>query len=182
MIGAAFIIVQFIEFMYLDNFHLSLETFGIKIWTALTSLIYRKVLKINLSQRDDLSIGKIITLITRDVNEFDISVLYSTLLWYDSILFFVTCYLIYLEVGSLVVVLLGIFCFIILIQGKWFFKCYNLLISSCSVSGKNIGCIKNKNTKDNRPDISSNQRDDRRYHANKILHLGRKLQRKSLKN
>jgi ABC-type multidrug transport system fused ATPase/permease subunit len=140
------------------------------------------VLKINLSQRDDLSVGKIITLITRDVNEFDISVLYSTLLWYDSILFFVTCYLIYLEVGSLVVVLLGIFCFIILIQGKWLKYYNNLLISSCSVCGKNIGCIKNKNTKDNRPDISSNQRDDRRYHANKILHLGRKLQRKSLKN
>jgi ABC-type siderophore export system fused ATPase/permease subunit len=167
--------------MYLDNFHLSLETFGIKIRSALTSLIYRKVLKINLFQRDDLSVSKIITLITRDVNEFDISVLYSTLLWCDSILFLVTCYLIYLEIGSLVVVLLGIFCFIILIQGKWL-KYYNLLISSCSVSGKNIGCIKNKNTKDNRPDISSNQRDDRRYHANKILHLGRKLQRKSLKN
>jgi hypothetical protein len=115
------------------------------------------------------------------VNEFDNSVLYSTLLWCDSILFFVTCYLIYLEVGSLVVVLLGIFCFIILIQGKWLKYYNNLLISSCSVCGKNIGCIKNKNTKDNRPEISSNQRDDRWYHANKILHLGRVTKQKSQK-
>jgi ABC-type transport system involved in cytochrome bd biosynthesis fused ATPase/permease subunit len=72
------VVVEFIDLLYRDNFMLRLEAIGVKIRTGLTSLIYRKVLKMNLSQRDNISVGKIITLITRDVDEFHISVLYAT--------------------------------------------------------------------------------------------------------
>jgi ABC-type transport system involved in cytochrome bd biosynthesis fused ATPase/permease subunit len=112
------VVVEFIDFLYRDNFDLKLEAIGIKMRTGLTSLIYRKVLKLNLSQPDNISFGKIITLITRDVNEFDISLYYTTFLWCDSLRFLVTCYVVYVEIGPLVAILVALFCIIILIQGK----------------------------------------------------------------
>jgi ATP-binding cassette subfamily C (CFTR/MRP) protein 4 len=117
-LGVSFVTVQFIGFIYIDNFYLRLETFGVKIRTALTSLIYRKVLKLNLSQLENTTTGKIITLITRDVNEFDIYVFFATYLWCDSLRFLITCYVVYMEVGLLVLVLLVIFCIIISTQSK----------------------------------------------------------------
>ncbi|KAH0817060.1 hypothetical protein GEV33_005731 [Tenebrio molitor] len=74
------------------------------------------MLKMNLTQLDNVSVGKIITLITRDVNEFDIFLYYTTLLWCESLRFVITCYVVYVEIGPLVAMLVGLFCLIILIQ------------------------------------------------------------------
>jgi ATP-binding cassette subfamily C (CFTR/MRP) protein 4 len=116
--GGALVVVEFIDLLYRGNFMLRLEAIGVKIRTGLTSLIYRKVLKMNLSQRDNISVGKIITLITRDVDEFHISVLYATYMWSSFLRFLVSCYVVYVEIGPLVAILVGLFCIIILIQGK----------------------------------------------------------------
>ncbi|CAH1368157.1 unnamed protein product [Tenebrio molitor] len=70
----------------------------------------------NLSQLDNISVGKIITLVTRDVNEFDIYILKATYFLSDSLRFLITCYVIYVEIGYLVAVLVGLFCTIMLIQ------------------------------------------------------------------
>ncbi|CAH1368152.1 unnamed protein product [Tenebrio molitor] len=115
-LGVSYVTVQFIGFVCIENFYLRLETFGVKMRTALTSLIYRKVLKLNLSQLGDTTIGKIITLITRDVNEFDIYTFYPTIMWCDSLRFLITCYVMYMEIGLLVLILLLIFCIMISIQ------------------------------------------------------------------
>jgi ABC-type multidrug transport system fused ATPase/permease subunit len=117
-LGVAFVVVEFTELLYRDNFVLRLEALGVKIRTGLTSLIYRKVLKMKLFQHDNIPFGKIITVITRDVNEFDISVLYATYAWCNSLRFLITCYVVYVEIGPSVAILLGLFCIIILIQGK----------------------------------------------------------------
>jgi ATP-binding cassette subfamily C (CFTR/MRP) protein 4 len=117
-LGVSYVTVQFIGFVYIENFYLRLETFGVKMRIALTSLIYRKVLKLNLSQLGDTTIGKIITLITRDVNEFDIYAFYPTIMWCDSLRFLITWYVMYMEIGLLVLILLLIFCIMISIQGK----------------------------------------------------------------
>jgi ATP-binding cassette subfamily C (CFTR/MRP) protein 4 len=117
-LGGAFVILEFIDRLYRDNFALKLEALGVKMRTGLTSMIYRKVLKMNLSQLDNISVGKIITLITRDVNEFDIYVFYTTYLWCDVLRFLVTCFVVYVEIGPLVAILVGLFCVIISIQGK----------------------------------------------------------------
>jgi ATP-binding cassette subfamily C (CFTR/MRP) protein 4 len=117
-LGGAFVIIEFIDRLYRDNFALKLEALGVKMRTGLTSMIYKKVLKMNLSQLDTISVGKIITLITRDVNEFDIYVFYTTYLWCDFLRFLVTCYVVYMEIGPLVAILVGLFCVIISIQGK----------------------------------------------------------------
>ncbi|KAJ3632638.1 hypothetical protein MTP99_009632 [Tenebrio molitor] len=69
-----------------------------------------------LSQHDNIPVGKIMTMITRDVNEFDISVLYSTTACCNSLRFLITCYVIYMEIGPSFAILLGLFCIIILMQ------------------------------------------------------------------
>jgi hypothetical protein len=97
-LGGAFVVVEFTELLYKDNFVLRLEALGVKIRTGLTSLIYRKVLKMKLSQHDNIPVGKIMT-IARDVNECDISVLYSTSACCNSLQFFITCYVVYVEIG-----------------------------------------------------------------------------------
>jgi ATP-binding cassette subfamily C (CFTR/MRP) protein 4 len=117
-LAVAFVVVEFTGNLYTNNFILKLEAIGIKMRTGLTSLIYRKVLKMNLSQLDNISVGKIITLITRDVNEFEISVSYTTYMWCDFLRFLITCYVVYVEIGYLVTILVGLFCIIMLIQGK----------------------------------------------------------------
>ncbi|CAH1368205.1 unnamed protein product [Tenebrio molitor] len=115
-LGGAFVIIEFIDRLYRDNFALKLEALGVKMRTGLTSMIYKKVLKMNLSQLDNISVGKIITIITRDVNEFDIYVFYTTYLWCDFLRFLVRCYVVYVEIGPLVAILVGLFCVIISIQ------------------------------------------------------------------
>jgi ATP-binding cassette subfamily C (CFTR/MRP) protein 4 len=117
-LGVAFVVVEFTDLLYRDNFVLKLESLGVQMRTGLSSLIYRKMLKMNLTQLDNVSVGKIITLITRDVNEFDIFLYYTTLLWCESLRFVITCYVVYVEIGPLVAMLVGLFCLIILIQGK----------------------------------------------------------------
>jgi ABC-type multidrug transport system fused ATPase/permease subunit len=117
-LGVAFVVVEFTELLYKNNFVLRLEALGVKIRTGLTSLIYRKVLKMKLTQHDNIPLGKIMTVITRDVNEFDISLLYSTTAGCKSLRFLTTCYVVYVEIGPSVAILLGLFCIIILIQGK----------------------------------------------------------------
>jgi ABC-type transport system involved in cytochrome bd biosynthesis fused ATPase/permease subunit len=117
-LGVAFVVVEFTDFLYRDNFVLRLKAIGLQMRTGLSSLIYRKMLKMNLTQLDNESVGKIFTLITRDVNEFDIFLYYTTLLWCQSLRFVITCYVVYVEIGPLVALLVGLFCMIILIQGK----------------------------------------------------------------
>jgi ABC-type transport system involved in cytochrome bd biosynthesis fused ATPase/permease subunit len=117
-LGGAFVVVEFTELLYKDNFVLRLEALGVKIRTGLTSLIYRKVLQMKLSQHDNIPVGKIMTMITRDVNEFDISVLYSTTACCNSLRFLITYCVIYMEIGPSFAILLDLFCIIILMQGK----------------------------------------------------------------
>jgi ATP-binding cassette subfamily C (CFTR/MRP) protein 4 len=101
-----------------DNITLRIETLAIKMRTAFTSLIYRKVLRISSTQVETVSVGKIITLITRDVNEFEVSIPYIITLLNNLVYFIVVCYVLYKEIGWLVITLIGTFCIVISIQGN----------------------------------------------------------------
>jgi ATP-binding cassette subfamily C (CFTR/MRP) protein 4 len=117
--GTYLVMIVFLDYVFADNFQLRIETFAIKMRTAFTSLIYRKVLKINLSQDKNISLGKIMTLITRDVNEFEVSIVYITTMIANVIYFFGVCFILYAEVGWLVVILMSIFSLIVLIQSRY---------------------------------------------------------------
>lgn len=110
--GALLVAIVFIRFLYANNFQLRIRTLAFKIRASFTSLIYRKVLKMKSSQ-----VGKVITLVTRDVNEFEEALAYVTLLWTDFCRFLVTCYVLYTEIGWLFNILIGIIVVSLFLEG-----------------------------------------------------------------
>jgi ABC-type transport system involved in cytochrome bd biosynthesis fused ATPase/permease subunit len=88
---------------YNDNLQLRIKTFSIKMRTVFTTLIYRKVLKMNSSQLESTSDGKIITLITKDVDKFEHSISFVTYMFHSFVQFSMVCWLVYTQVGWLVI-------------------------------------------------------------------------------
>jgi hypothetical protein len=147
----------------------------VKIRTALTSLPYRKVLKLNLPQLEDTTTGKIITWITEDVNKFDnlcfqydlLVVRFSTI--FDHLL----CHN-----GSRLVGFSS-FCHILhhhFDTESW--SCLGQTIRNVFFSSylsQNISLAKDQNFKENGSEILSYQRNVGRNNFNKMLPLGRQL-------
>jgi ATP-binding cassette subfamily C (CFTR/MRP) protein 4 len=109
--------VLLVGHLYNNNLQLRIRTFAIKMRTAFTSLIYRKLLKMNSSQLERTSVGKIITLTTKDVDDFEDSISYVTYMFNSFVHFLVVCYMLYTEVGWLVITFVSVFTIVISIQG-----------------------------------------------------------------
>jgi hypothetical protein len=106
-----------IDHLYSDNLQLRIKLFAIKMRTAFTSLIYREVLKMSSSQIEKTSVGKIITLTTKDVDEFEHAISYFTYMFHSFVHILVVCNVLYTEVGWLVITFVSVFPIVISIQG-----------------------------------------------------------------
>jgi ATP-binding cassette subfamily C (CFTR/MRP) protein 4 len=106
-----------IDHLYSDNLQLRIRLFAIKMRTAFTSLIYREILKMSSSQIEKTSVGKIITLTTKDVDEFEHAISYFTYMFNSFVHILVVCYVLYTEVGWLVITFVSVFTIVISIQG-----------------------------------------------------------------
>ncbi|XP_060518775.1 ATP-binding cassette sub-family C member 4-like [Cylas formicarius] len=69
--AAGVIGLNIINVFYIENFFLLVTEYIVKVKTALCSLIYRKALKISPAVFSEMSIGKIVTLITKDAVVLD---------------------------------------------------------------------------------------------------------------
>ncbi|RZC33809.1 ABC membrane domain containing protein, partial [Asbolus verrucosus] len=115
--GMLLIIITIIEHIYRENFRVRTKGLGIKVRTAFCSLMYRKVLKMRSSEMESITPGKIVNLMTKDVNDVEIFVSTSSYTWTGIVRFLVTCYVLYVEIGwSLMTIILGTFCIIIPVQ------------------------------------------------------------------
>ncbi|KAG5877094.1 hypothetical protein JTB14_006390 [Gonioctena quinquepunctata] len=92
---------------------------GIKLRTALTSLIYRQALSISSNDLSEFTPGKIVTYVTKDVFVFEQVMLHLNDLWIGAIQVIVTCYLLYKYVGfslfagiTFLIIVLVVQCFI----------------------------------------------------------------------
>ncbi|KAF7278953.1 hypothetical protein GWI33_007817 [Rhynchophorus ferrugineus] len=97
--GCLMIGLKFAQALYLQNYHIYLQQLAIQVTTAFCSLIYRKALRMTPSAMSDISLGNIITVMTKDVMVFEISITLFSDLWVEVVKLFLTCYLIYNKMG-----------------------------------------------------------------------------------
>ncbi|XP_057667029.1 probable multidrug resistance-associated protein lethal(2)03659 isoform X1 [Diorhabda carinulata] len=85
--------------IFFQNYHVFLLELMIKMKVSITSLIYRKTLKLSPKAMEKASLGNIITIITKDVHQIDAAIITLNEIWISMIQTVVMCYLIYRRIG-----------------------------------------------------------------------------------
>lgn len=111
------IALNILNFIYLHNYMLIVTAFGFKIRTAFSSLIYRKCLRMSNESLAKQTVGKIVTLLTKDVNTLDTICLYANDVWIGFVQIFLVCGMIYTRIGVAAFSSCAFFLLMIPIQG-----------------------------------------------------------------
>lgn len=93
------IVLNLINCIYLHNYMLTITAFGFKIRTAFSSLIYRKCLKLSNDSLSKITVGKIVTLLTKDVASLEMMALYGNDIWIGFIQIIIVSVIIYNKIG-----------------------------------------------------------------------------------
>ncbi|KAJ8920724.1 hypothetical protein NQ315_004863 [Exocentrus adspersus] len=111
------ITLNLFNIIYTHNYMLTITAFGIKVKTAFCSLMYRRSLKLTGTSLSEISTGKIITLMTKDVTAFEKIILYGNDIWIGFAQAGIVCYLIYRKMGIAAVSGVGFLFLVIPFQG-----------------------------------------------------------------
>ncbi|CAH1100451.1 unnamed protein product [Psylliodes chrysocephalus] len=103
--------------IYFQNYVIYLNELALQIKVSFCSLIYRKALRLTPSALADTSLGNIVTVITKDVTQFEHSLNIFNDIWISIVQTIVICYLIYQRVGVSSVVGVLILLAVIPVQG-----------------------------------------------------------------
>lgn len=79
-------------------YHLSFHT-GMKARVSVCSLIYRKALRLSQTSLGEASPGKMVNLLSNDVNRFDWASFFMNVLWTAPLLAFIVGWIMWIEVG-----------------------------------------------------------------------------------
>jgi ATP-binding cassette subfamily C (CFTR/MRP) protein 4 len=104
------------ERVYKHNYFLLLGGFGIKVRAAFCSFMYRKALKLSPAHLGDFTIGKIVTLITKDVDCFEAFVDFGNDIWIGVIKTLVTSVILYMRIGVASLAGVGFFLLVMPVQ------------------------------------------------------------------
>lgn len=72
---------------------------GMKVRVAVCSIIYRKSLRLSQTALGETAIGKVVNLLSNDVNRFDIVSMFIHSMWTAPLMSLVVGYLLFIEVG-----------------------------------------------------------------------------------
>lgn len=116
--GLGFILCTIILTLYTHTYLLHLQEMGLKIRVALCSLIYRKCLSIRSSKISEISSGKTVTLVSKDVREFETVLITLQDASVGIVHIFVFTYLMYSYVGIAALISVGIMVAFMSLQRK----------------------------------------------------------------
>lgn len=110
--------VNFIYFIYSHNYMLLINQLGLRVRAGFCSLLYRKALKLSANALGEVTTGKIITLISKDVMTFDSAIMFGNDLWIGVIQTSIIGYMMYRQIGVSAIVGLVVFIAMIPVQRK----------------------------------------------------------------
>lgn len=128
--------LKFIQALYLPNYYIYLQQLAIQIRNSLNSLVYRKckfidnaikikvqcsfvaALKLSPTAMNEIGLGNIITVMTKDVTVFEKTVILLSDMWIEVVRTFLICYLIYMKMGPPGLVGVGTLVLVLPVQGK----------------------------------------------------------------
>lgn len=105
--------------IYVHNYTLWIQQFSIEIRTAFSSLLYRKSLKLTPSALSKISLGNIVTLITKDVFTIQDSIMTLNDTWNGMVQTCIICYLLNSKIGPVSFIGLGILLSVMPVQSKY---------------------------------------------------------------
>lgn len=116
-INAALVIgLNIISTLYNHNYMQYIIEFGLGVRTSFSALIYRKALKLKPSAFSEITMGNIVTLITKDVAAFEGAFMFINDIWVGFIQTILIAYLIYTRIGLSVLAGVGFFVLIVPLQ------------------------------------------------------------------
>lgn len=126
----AFIVIgiTLLQTIYNHGYMLYLQQIAQKIRIGLCSLMYRKALKLSTSSLIDVTNGKIVTLMTKDVALFDSAIILAHDLWIGIIQVVIMTYVMYRHIGASAVFGVGFLILLVPFQCKFFFNVDNFQI------------------------------------------------------
>ncbi|KAG5872834.1 hypothetical protein JTB14_020338 [Gonioctena quinquepunctata] len=115
--NAALIIgISLVTTIYNHNYQQYLTEVGIKVRTAIAALIYRKALRLGSNSLSSSTMGKIVTLITKDVFAFEKALTFVNDMWIGLVQIAIVAYMIYCRIGISVLAGIGFLLLIIPFQ------------------------------------------------------------------
>ncbi|XP_060523188.1 probable multidrug resistance-associated protein lethal(2)03659 [Cylas formicarius] len=108
--------VKLLNIFSFQNYIIFLQQLAIQIRTCLCSMVYRKALRLTPAAMNEISLGNIITVITKDVLVFEQAIFMVNDVWFEFTRITLVSYLIYNKMGASSFVGVGILLMVIPIQ------------------------------------------------------------------